>query len=373
MLADGLQRYVGESGRGSVLALDVASGRTRRVVDGTAIGLSTSWLYHCDDTNEVRRIRRDGSEDQWLAPAAVLIAPLRGRIRAVDEDGIYLTRQDAPYEIWHFGPEGRETFVGTTSDGDVEVPIAPAARLFVDGPWVYALRQPSGVHGADSLTRVAVGRDEQYVISGTDVGPPRFRDGASTCAHPRWARWPGRWRRRAHRPGHPLNTGALRTPAPARGSGPCNRTRRRNPGCPCSPDARCASPTARCDCRSMFWKGRRIAGWIGCMPAAARRIEGRHPDLEARLIAVAQAVATRRRPRDPEQVVTVVVIDGRIELRRARHAVVGAVGRADAAELRRDARAVRATNHICASVTQSPAPPLESLAPIEPMFEGERL
>lgn len=178
VLADGLQRYVGESGRGSVLALDVASGRTRRVVDGTAIGLSTSWLYYCDDTNEVRRIRRDGSEDQWLAPAAVPTPHCAAEVRAVDEDGIYLTRQDAPYEIWHFGPEGRETFVGTTSDGDVEVPIAPAARLFVDGPWVYALRQPSGVHGADSLTRVAVGRDEQYVISGTDVGPPRFRDGA---------------------------------------------------------------------------------------------------------------------------------------------------------------------------------------------------
>lgn len=178
VLADGLVRYVSESGRQSVLELDVPSGRTRRLVNGTAIGLTPTWLYYCAVDGEVRRIRRDGSEDQLLASSTVPSPHCGAELRGVDEEGIYLTRRDAPYEIWRFGPGGREDYVATTWEGDAEILVPPPARLFVQGPWIYVLRQPTGVHGSDTLSRIGVDRDEELLVGwGTDLGPPLFRDG----------------------------------------------------------------------------------------------------------------------------------------------------------------------------------------------------
>jgi hypothetical protein len=177
VLADGLVRYVGESGLQAVLELDVPSGRTRRVVNGTAVGLTPTWLYYCAVDSEVRRIRRDGTDDQRLADASVPAPHCTAELRAVDDDGIYLTRRDAPYEIWRFGPDGREDFIGTTWEGNEEIVIPPPARLFVHEGWVYVLRQPSGGHGSDTLSRLAVDREEELLVGGTDLGPPLFRDG----------------------------------------------------------------------------------------------------------------------------------------------------------------------------------------------------
>jgi hypothetical protein len=178
VLADGLVRYVSESGLQAVLELDVPSGRTRRIVNGSAIGLTPTWLYYCAVDGEVRRIRRDGSEDQLLASSTIPAPHCGAELRAVDDEGIYLTRRDAPYEIWRFGPDGREDYVATTWEGDAEILVPPPARLFVQGPWIYVLRQPTGVHGSDTLSRIGVDRDEELLVGwGTDLGPPLFRDG----------------------------------------------------------------------------------------------------------------------------------------------------------------------------------------------------
>jgi hypothetical protein len=178
VLAHGLVRYVSESGRQSVLELDVPSGRTHRVVNGSAIGLTPTWLYYCAVDNEVRRIRRDGTDDQALAASTIPSPHCAAELRAVDDEGIYLTRRDAPYEIWRFGPDGREDYVATTWEGNAEITVPPPARLFVNDAWIYVLRQPSSVRGSDTLSRIGVDREEELLVGwGTDVGPPLFRDG----------------------------------------------------------------------------------------------------------------------------------------------------------------------------------------------------
>lgn len=180
VLSDGLVRYVSQAGSATVLELDVATGVTRRVVNGTAVGLSASWLYYCSVESEVRRIRRGGTEDQLLAARTVPAPHCTAELRAVDEEGIYLTRQDAPYEIWRFGPDGREDYIATAPEGpggDFIVP--PPARLFLHGSFLYTLQAPSGTSSGDALARVSLsGGEHTFLVSGTDLGPPLFRDGA---------------------------------------------------------------------------------------------------------------------------------------------------------------------------------------------------
>jgi hypothetical protein len=148
-------------------------------VNGTAIGLTPTWLYYCAVDSEVRRIRRDGTDDQFLAASTIPAPHCGAEVRAVDDEGIYLTRRDSPYEIWRFGPDGREDYVATMwegTGGDHVLP--PPARLFVNGPWIYVLRQPSGAHGTDALSRIGIDREEEMLVGWvTDLGPPVFRDG----------------------------------------------------------------------------------------------------------------------------------------------------------------------------------------------------
>jgi hypothetical protein len=180
ILSDRLVRYVSQSGSATVLELDVATGSTRRVVNGDAVGLSASWLYYCSVESEVRRIRRDGTEDQLLAARTVPTPHCTAELRAVDDEGIYLTRQDAPYEIWRFGPDGREDYIATAPEGPGgDFVLPPPARLFLHGSFLYTLQAPSGTSWGDALARVSLsGGEHTFLVSGTELGPPLFRDGA---------------------------------------------------------------------------------------------------------------------------------------------------------------------------------------------------